>query len=367
MAHRIDHLRCDRLHRAPRGRAARRPGRRADAGRALGGLGARAGRAARARVAGGRRAAPELGLRAARARRRAGSTVGPFVKWGEPAVRAAIAAKGVYIDSTGEPPFIRRIFEEFGPPAERAGATLLTAMGYDFVPGALAGALALEQAGAAAIRVDVGYYAFGAGISAGTRRSAVGIMFEDGYAFRDGRAADGADRRAGALVPRQGQGPRRDLGRRRRALHAAARPSRPDRGQRLSRLVPRSGASAAGGQPGGLGGDAPARRARGAEGRRRPRRRGRRQRPRPAGVGDLVGRRRGLRRRRQPARRGAPVGRRAVRAHRRHPRLGRAPRRRATASTAPGRSGRCRRSGCARSRRAAARRASTASATPAAV
>ncbi len=112
------------------------------------------------------------------------STVGPFVKWGEPAVRAAIAAKGTYIDSTGEPPFIRRVFEDFGPAAERAGAALLPAMGYDFVPGALAGALALAQAGTDAVRVEVGYYAFGAGISAGTRRSAVGIMFEDGYAFR---------------------------------------------------------------------------------------------------------------------------------------------------------------------------------------
>jgi short subunit dehydrogenase-like uncharacterized protein len=124
------------------------------------------------------------------------STVGPFVKWGEPTVRAAIAAKGVYIDSTGEPPFIRRVFEEFGPPAARAGAALLPAMGYDFVPGALAGALALEQAGDEALRVDVGYYAFGAGISAGTRRSAVGIMFEDGYAFRDGalRSARMAER-----------------------------------------------------------------------------------------------------------------------------------------------------------------------------
>ena len=114
------------------------------------------------------------------------STVGPFLKWGEPAVRAAIAAKGIYIDSTGEPAFIRRVFEEFGPPAELAGATLLTAMGYDFVPGTLAGALALEQAGAQAIRVDVGYYAFGAGISAGTRRSAVAVMLEDGFAFRAG-------------------------------------------------------------------------------------------------------------------------------------------------------------------------------------
>src|SRR5918992_2143984 len=65
------------------------------------------------------------------------STVGPFKRWGEPAVRAAIAAGGVYIDSTGEPPFIRRVFEELGPPAAEAGATLLPAMGYDFVPGTL--------------------------------------------------------------------------------------------------------------------------------------------------------------------------------------------------------------------------------------
>lgn len=124
------------------------------------------------------------------------TTVGPFVKWGEPAVRAAIAAKGVYIDSTGEPPFIRRVFEEFGPAAARAGAALLPAMGYDFVPGALAGALALEQAGAEAVRVDIGYYAFGAGVSGGTRRSAVGIMFDDGYAYRGSalRAARLAER-----------------------------------------------------------------------------------------------------------------------------------------------------------------------------
>jgi short subunit dehydrogenase-like uncharacterized protein len=114
------------------------------------------------------------------------SLVGPFLRWGEPAVRAAIAAGAVYIDSTGEPAFIRRVFGEFGPPAERAGTTLLTAMGYDFVPGTLAGALALEEAGPAAVRVDAGYFALGAGMSAGTRRSGVGFIVEDGIAFRGG-------------------------------------------------------------------------------------------------------------------------------------------------------------------------------------
>jgi Saccharopine dehydrogenase NADP binding domain len=118
------------------------------------------------------------------------STVGPFVKWGEPALRAAVAAGCTYLDSTGEPPFIRRVFEEFGPPAERSGARLLTAMGYDFAPGALAGALALEAAGPEATRVDVGYYALGGGpssLSSGTRESLVGVTLDDGHAYRDGR------------------------------------------------------------------------------------------------------------------------------------------------------------------------------------
>jgi short subunit dehydrogenase-like uncharacterized protein len=118
------------------------------------------------------------------------STVGPFAKWGEPAVGAAIAARGTYLDSTGEPLFIRRVFAEWGRSAARGGARLLTAMGYDFVPGALAGALALEEAGDAAVRVDVGYYALGAGpeaLSGGTKASLVGASLNDGFAFRDGR------------------------------------------------------------------------------------------------------------------------------------------------------------------------------------
>jgi short subunit dehydrogenase-like uncharacterized protein len=118
------------------------------------------------------------------------STVGPFAKWGAPAVRAAIAAGATYLDSTGEAEFIRRVFDEFGPPAKRSGAALLTAMGYDFVPGALAGALALEAAGPDGTRVDIGYYALGGmvtSLSAGTRETLVGVTLSDAHAFRGGR------------------------------------------------------------------------------------------------------------------------------------------------------------------------------------
>src|SRR3954462_15402708 len=90
-----------------------------------------------------------------------GSTGGPFSKWGEPAVQAAIAAGAPYLDSTGEAAFIRAVFERHSRPAEAAGGGLLTAFGYDYVPGNLAGALALEEAGSAAVRVDVGYFMLG--------------------------------------------------------------------------------------------------------------------------------------------------------------------------------------------------------------
>jgi short subunit dehydrogenase-like uncharacterized protein len=118
------------------------------------------------------------------------STVGPFTKWGEPAVRAAITGRAAaYIDSTGEPAFIREVFERYGPPAEQAGIGMLTAMGYDWVPGNLAGALALDRAGELATRVDVGYFITGSGasMSGGTRASMMGAIMAPAFGFRDGR------------------------------------------------------------------------------------------------------------------------------------------------------------------------------------
>ncbi len=122
------------------------------------------------------------------------TTVGPFARWGEPAIEAAIAAGCPYLDSTGEPAFIRRTFEEWGPRGEASGAPLLTALGYDWVPGNLAGALALHEAGDAARTVEVGYFITGggggglsAGMSGGTMASLAGALLEPGFAYRDGR------------------------------------------------------------------------------------------------------------------------------------------------------------------------------------
>jgi short subunit dehydrogenase-like uncharacterized protein len=133
------------------------------------------------------------------------TTVGPFNRWGEPAAEAAIDARAHYLDSTGEPGFIRRVFEEYGPRAEKAGIGMLTAFGYDYVPGNLAGALALRDAGPDATRVDVGYFVSGrpttkveggplarlaggmGGMSGGTLASTLGAMADSGFGFRKGK------------------------------------------------------------------------------------------------------------------------------------------------------------------------------------
>jgi len=131
------------------------------------------------------------------------STVGPFARWGDPAVEAAVAAGAHYLDSTGEGVFIRRVFEHWGPRAEAAGVGLLTAFGYDFVPGNLAGGLVLAQAGPAAARVEIVYFAPGGGrpgdVSGGTRASAAGAMIAAGFAWRGGRIVT---ERGGARVRR---------------------------------------------------------------------------------------------------------------------------------------------------------------------
>lgn len=116
------------------------------------------------------------------------STVGPFLRWGAPAIEAAIDAGAVYIDSSGEPAFIRRVFEDYGSRAKSTGASLLTAFGYDWVPGNLAGALALSEAGESATGLRIGYFGQGeAGSSGGTQASLLGAMLEPSFAFRGGR------------------------------------------------------------------------------------------------------------------------------------------------------------------------------------
>jgi short subunit dehydrogenase-like uncharacterized protein len=116
------------------------------------------------------------------------STVGPFARWGAPAAAAASTAGAHYLDSTGEGIFIREVFERYGPVALKSGCGMLTAFGYDYVPGNLAGAIALRRAGEDAVRIDTGYFITGRRRpSGGTMATLVSGITAEAFAFRDGR------------------------------------------------------------------------------------------------------------------------------------------------------------------------------------
>lgn len=119
------------------------------------------------------------------------TTVGPFTRYGETALQAAIEKNAHYLDSTGEPGFIRKVFEQYGPQAEKKNITLLTAMGYDYVPGNCAAAAALSM-DKLATRVDIGYFVSGGDFAAsqGTQASVMQAMLEPGVFYRQGRLVE---------------------------------------------------------------------------------------------------------------------------------------------------------------------------------
>lgn len=124
------------------------------------------------------------------------TTVGPYTWWGHVAADAAIANKIPYIDITGEPGWLRKVFDEYGPKAEKADIAMLPAIGYDYVPGNLAGALALREAGREARSIDVGYFLSGdnsrslKSFSGGTLRSLKASSSEMQFAFRGGELVE---------------------------------------------------------------------------------------------------------------------------------------------------------------------------------
>jgi short subunit dehydrogenase-like uncharacterized protein len=120
------------------------------------------------------------------------STVGPFVKIGDVALGAAIERGAHYVDTTGEAPFVRRLFES--PSARTAAGALVAAMGFNYAPGNLAGALAMEQACDSAYgpvdALQIGYFLTGPArgeLSRGTVASAAGVLMAPGFAWRDGQ------------------------------------------------------------------------------------------------------------------------------------------------------------------------------------
>ncbi|MFI0794941.1 saccharopine dehydrogenase family protein [Micromonospora rubida] len=136
---------------------------------------------------------PESLHRVAGSARVVASTVGPYVHHGEPLVAACAAAGTDYLDITGEPEFVDRMYVRHHAEAVRTGARLVHACGFDSVPHDLGVWFTVKQLPAdAPITVD-GFVRAGGRFSAGTYHSALTAFSrtaEAGRAARERRAVE---------------------------------------------------------------------------------------------------------------------------------------------------------------------------------
>ncbi len=72
---------------------------------------------------------------------------GPFVRYGEPVLKAAVETATHYLDTTGEQPYMRMAFERYGPAAGEAQIAVIPGMGFDYVPGDMIAALTAKGMG----------------------------------------------------------------------------------------------------------------------------------------------------------------------------------------------------------------------------
>jgi short subunit dehydrogenase-like uncharacterized protein len=120
------------------------------------------------------------------------SCAGPFGLHGEPVLAAAVETATHYLDTTGEQPFMRTVFERYGERAERAGVALITAMGFDYVPGDMIASLV---AGSGPVdEVALAYWVKGFGPTRGTALSALGMMAGGDVEWRDAALVEGSQR-----------------------------------------------------------------------------------------------------------------------------------------------------------------------------
>jgi short subunit dehydrogenase-like uncharacterized protein len=109
---------------------------------------------------------------------------GPFVRYGEPVLAAAVQTGTHYLDTTGEQPYIRMAFERYGPGAARAGAAVIPAMGFDFVPGDMIGSLTARGMGELD-SISFNYCWRGFTPSQGTARTTLEILSDPGVEWRN--------------------------------------------------------------------------------------------------------------------------------------------------------------------------------------
>lgn len=139
------------------------------------------------------------------------TTVGPYLEYGEPLVAACAAAGTDYLDLSGEPEFIDRMYLAHHATAVRTGARLLHACGFDSIPHDLGTYFTVKQLPSGVPLTIRGVVRSNATFSGGTLHSALGQISRPRQmrqAAADRRQAE--PRPEGRRVAARGGSPHRD-------------------------------------------------------------------------------------------------------------------------------------------------------------
>ncbi|MCC4308490.1 MAG: saccharopine dehydrogenase NADP-binding domain-containing protein [Alcanivorax sp.] len=115
----------------------------------------------------------------AAATRALATTVGPYMRHGEPLVRACVEQGTHYCDLTGEPEFVNTLIPRYHEAAQKAGCAIVNCCGFDSIPhdaGALFTVRELARAHGGRLTAPVsveGAVSFSASFSGGTWQSAL--------------------------------------------------------------------------------------------------------------------------------------------------------------------------------------------------
>ena len=104
------------------------------------------------------------------------TTVGPYIKYGEPVVAACAAAGTDYVDITGEPEFVDLMWLRYHREAEASGARLVHSCGFDSIPYDLGALWTVSQLGADAPIAVQGFGRIGGAPSGGSYQTAINIL-----------------------------------------------------------------------------------------------------------------------------------------------------------------------------------------------
>lgn len=111
------------------------------------------------------------------------STVGPYLQYGEPAVKAATEAGIAYVDLTGEPQFVDQMWLTYHEAAVATGAKLVHACGFDSIPYDLGVLYTVDQLPDGVPLTVKGYIRAKASFSGGTYHSAIEQMSQQRHSM----------------------------------------------------------------------------------------------------------------------------------------------------------------------------------------